>query len=155
MALIPLHVCKKSDDENSDNINVLQKSVSETNLSKSKSNELKWKIRWKSTYYIQNKCKHDINLWRSYRRKHKNISHSISIQKMDFQRIKLVYQYQTLKINIVDWKWYLRIIKYRARLVAPGLSLKCFIECAARISSFRFIIAFTNQNHLIVHAFLN
>ena len=48
-------------------------------------------------------------------------------------------------------------IKYKARLVAKGFSQKYLIDYnetfapVARISSFRFLIAFANQNCLLIH----
>lgn len=77
--------------------------------------------------------------------------------------------------NIVDCKWVFSLkndeygnpIKYKARLVAKGFSQKYLIDYnetfapVARISSFRFILAFANQHCLLVHhmdvktAFLN
>ena len=77
--------------------------------------------------------------------------------------------------NIIDCKWVFAIkndasgnpYKYKARLVARGFSQKYGIDyeetfaLVARISSFRFIMAFSNQHDLIVHhmdvktAFLN
>lgn len=77
--------------------------------------------------------------------------------------------------NIVTCKWVFSLkidehgnpIRYKARLVARGFSQKYLIDYnetfapVARISSFRFIIAFANQNCLLVHhmdvktAFLN
>lgn len=77
--------------------------------------------------------------------------------------------------NIVDCKWVFSLkndefgnpIRYKARLVAKGFSQKYLIDYnetfapVARISSFRFILAFANQHCLLVHhmdvktAFLN
>ncbi|CAG4919528.1 unnamed protein product [Colias eurytheme] len=77
--------------------------------------------------------------------------------------------------NIVDCKWIFTIkndefgnpLKYKARLVARGFSQKYLVDYdetfapVARISTFRFIIAFSNQHGLLVHqmdvktAFLN
>ncbi|CAH0564599.1 unnamed protein product [Brassicogethes aeneus] len=77
--------------------------------------------------------------------------------------------------NIVDCKWVFSLknnefgnpIKYKARLVAKGFSQKYHIDYnetfapVARISSFRFVLAFANQHCLLVHhmdvktAFLN
>ena len=77
--------------------------------------------------------------------------------------------------NIVNCKWVFSLkndefgnpIKYKARLVAKGFSQKYLIDYnetfapVARISSFRFLIAFANQNCLLIHhmdvktAFLN
>ena len=67
--------------------------------------------------------------------------------------------------NIVDCKLVFTIkddefvnpLKYKARLVARGFSQEYLVdyhetfELVARISSFRFIIAFANQNNLLVH----
>lgn len=77
--------------------------------------------------------------------------------------------------NIVDCKWIFTIkndefgkpMKYKARLVARGFSQEYLIDYnetfapVARITSFRFILAFANQFNLLVHhmdvktAFLN
>lgn len=77
--------------------------------------------------------------------------------------------------NIVSCKWLFNIkndefgkpVKYKARLVARGFSQEYLTDYnetfapVARISSFRFIIAFANQFNLLVHhmdvktAFLN
>ena len=77
--------------------------------------------------------------------------------------------------SIVDCKWVFAIkndefgnsIKYKARLVARGFSQEYLMDYnetfapVARISSFRFIIAFANQFNLLIHhmdvktAFLN
>lgn len=77
--------------------------------------------------------------------------------------------------NIVDCKWVFTIkndeygnpSKYKARLVARGFSQEYLVDYeetfapVARISSFRFILAFSNQFNLLVHhmdvktAFLN
>lgn len=77
--------------------------------------------------------------------------------------------------NIVDCKWVFTIkndefgkpLKYKARLVARGFSQEYLIDYnetfapVARISSFRFILAFANQFNLLIHhmdvktAFLN
>ena len=77
--------------------------------------------------------------------------------------------------NIVDCKWVFAIkndefgnpIKYKARLVARGFSQEYLMDYnetfapVARISSFRFTIAFANQFNLLIHhmdvktAFLN
>ncbi|CAK9816176.1 Copia protein [Anthophora plagiata] len=79
------------------------------------------------------------------------------------------------KRNIVDCRWVFTIknnefgdpVKYKARLVARGFSQQYLIDYnetfapVARITSFRFIIAFANQNNLLLHhmdvktAFLN
>lgn len=78
-------------------------------------------------------------------------------------------------INVVDCKWVFNIkcningkpVKYKARLVAKGFSQKHHIDYeetfapVARMTSFRFILAFANQWQLLVHhmdvktAFLN
>lgn len=77
--------------------------------------------------------------------------------------------------NIIDCRWVFAIkhdefgnpLKYKARLVAKGFSQKYLVDYnetfapVARISSFRFIIAFANQFNLLIHhmdvktAFLN
>lgn len=77
--------------------------------------------------------------------------------------------------NIVDCKWIFTIkndefgnpLKYKARLVARGFSQKYLVDYdetfapVARISTFRFLIAFSNQHGLLAHqmdvktAFLN
>ena len=77
--------------------------------------------------------------------------------------------------NIVDCKWIFTIkydefgnpLRYKARLVARGFSQEYLIDYnetfapVARISSFRFIVAFANQFNLLIHhmdvktAFLN
>ena len=77
--------------------------------------------------------------------------------------------------NIVDCKWIFTIkndefgnpVKYKARVVARGFSQEYLIDYnetfapVARISSFRFIMAYANQFNLMVHhmdvksAFLN
>lgn len=77
--------------------------------------------------------------------------------------------------NIIDNKWVFTIksdeygnpLKYKARLVARGFSQEYLVDYnetfapVARISSFRFILAFSNQFNLLVHhmdvktAFLN
>lgn len=67
--------------------------------------------------------------------------------------------------NIVDCKWVFTIkndefgnpLRYKARLVARGFSQEYLVDYSetfapvARISSFRFIIAFANQNNLLIH----
>ena len=67
--------------------------------------------------------------------------------------------------NIVDCKWVFAIknddfgnpIKYKARLVARGFCQEYLMDYnetfapVARISSFRFIIAFVNQFNLLIH----
>lgn len=77
--------------------------------------------------------------------------------------------------NIVDCKWVLsfktdsdgNLCKYKARLVARGFSLKYLLDYdetfapVARITTFRIMLVFANQNSLLVHqmdvktAFLN